>query len=84
MHYEEPEVDELDPADADIDHEVAAEIEAEANIDDDAEAALISHLEENTFTCEECRNDFMIEDSRRFGFKWVCSDCCLTLDEDEE
>lgn len=84
MHYEEPEVDELDLADADIDHEVAAEIEAEANIEDAAEAALIAHLEENTFNCDECNNNFGIEDSRRFGFRLVCSDCCLILDEEEE
>ena len=84
MDYEEPEIDELDLDDADIDHEVAAEIEAEANIEDDAEDALIAHLEENTFTCDECNNSFMIEDSRRFGFRLVCSDCCLTLDEDDE
>jgi hypothetical protein len=75
MHYEEPEVDELDPADADIDHEVAAEIEAEANLEADAEAALISDLEDNTFNCAECNNNFSIEDSTIFGYRWICTDC---------
>ena len=75
MHYEEPEENELDPADADVDHEIAAEIEAEANHDINAEEALISHLEENTFTCAECRNNFEIEDSCHYGPLLVCNDC---------
>lgn len=84
MHYEEPEVDELDLADADIDHEVAAEIEAEANIDDAVEAALISDLEDNTFTCAECRNNFALDESFVFGQLWVCGDCIGMLEQTEK
>jgi len=88
MHYEEPEENELDPADADIDHEVAAEIEAEVNQDINAEEALIARMEENTFICAECRNRFEIEDSRHYGMLLVCDDChrmmTQQIDEDAE
>jgi hypothetical protein len=72
MHYEEPETEELD---AELEQELVVEDAAEANFEAAAEAALISDLEDNTFNCAECNNNFPIEDSTIFGYRWICTDC---------
>lgn len=84
MHYEEPEENELDPAD--VDHGIETEIDAEINHDKNAEEAIIAHLEENTFTCGECHNNFEIDDSCYYGLLLVCNDChrMMTRQVDED